>query len=489
MVLAAWVTPAGADDALRKEPWSVIWTIVAAAGLICLFFFLRRTVRGGAAALERPGRPDGCREYPRQLRLDLLNPVIDRAQAEDALRQHFEVIGLDLPPVRWVDDAVEAVRELARSEVSEMRSYVEAWAGLWDAYSYGPWAGGNSPSAQLMWLSHHTRARLRLVFVRTGGPTFPIDHSRDFDVLYWAALATQLANEARVDAIEDRLLDLCRPLVDACEAGLWIYGVTDRAVIALPRPGIHVDAEGCLHREDGPAVTWPGREHYFWRDMPVPWQLVLDPEAFLPDEIIAEPHREIKRVMIERIGMGRFLSAVGAEPVHSDETGDLYRIETPDDDPMVVVEIKDSARADGSQRPVFLHVLPRIQRAREAVAWTFQVDEDEWWIAELGMRTMYRQGSVLLVALAPGNSLSPWARARPREGDRLVLAEETRTGPDHSIASPRRCARREAAPCSSAGWSATPSWPERRPRRAMWTWRSTASAPSGWARSSGRSAR
>jgi hypothetical protein len=57
---------------------------------------------------------------------------------------------------------------------------------------------------------------------------------------------------------------LFRPMVDAMEAGLFFYWVTQHEVICVPRPALHA-ADGVLHRDDAPAVEWPSGEAYFFR--------------------------------------------------------------------------------------------------------------------------------------------------------------------------------------------------------------------------------
>lgn len=78
--------------------------------------------------------------------------------------------------------------------------------------------------------------------------------------------------------------------------------------------------------------------------------------------------------MVERMGHERFLADVGAKPLQSDDVGDLYRIELPDDEPIVLVGVVNSTpEPDGHSKRYLLRVPPTITSAREAVAWTFDV--------------------------------------------------------------------------------------------------------------------
>ena len=66
---------------------------------------------------------------------------------------------------------------------------------------------------------------------------------------------------------------LFRPMVDAMEAGLFLYWVAPREVICVPRPALHA-VDGLLHRDDAPAIEWASGEMYFFchgeRAEPVP---------------------------------------------------------------------------------------------------------------------------------------------------------------------------------------------------------------------------
>lgn len=57
------------------------------------------------------------------------------------------------------------------------------------------------------------------------------------------------------------------PLLEAAEAGLWLFCTTAPEVIAVPRPILR-QLGGRPHCEDGLAVWWPdGARYYFWRSL------------------------------------------------------------------------------------------------------------------------------------------------------------------------------------------------------------------------------
>ena len=57
----------------------------------------------------------------------------------------------------------------------------------------------------------------------------------------------------------------------------------------------------------------------------------------------------------------------------------LYRKEFEDDEPLMLVKVLNSTpEPDGSFKSYFLRVPPTVTTAREAVAWTFQLERDKY---------------------------------------------------------------------------------------------------------------
>jgi hypothetical protein len=83
--------------------------------------------------------------------------------------------------------------------------------------------------------------------------------------------------------------------------------------------------------------------------------------------------------MIERIGYEPLLSALHLRPSAQDETGVLWRVEQPPEEPLVVVEVENATHEpDGTRKRYFLRVPPAMRTAREAVAWTFGATPDDY---------------------------------------------------------------------------------------------------------------
>ncbi|MGW3342527.1 DUF6745 domain-containing protein [Nonomuraea rubra] len=158
----------------------------------------------------------------------------------------------------------------------------------------------------------------------------------------------------------------------------WPY---ERLAIITGRPiELHLDDLGRPHRADGPALSYAdGFALHAWHGMPVPPEFGATMTALTPERIRSEANTELRRAMLEHFGLDRYLAESGAQPVHSDETGMLWRIELPDDEPLAMVEVVNSTpEPDGTSRTYFLRVPPWVRRAREGVAWTFGLTEDDY---------------------------------------------------------------------------------------------------------------
>jgi hypothetical protein len=84
--------------------------------------------------------------------------------------------------------------------------------------------------------------------------------------------------------------------------------------------------------------------------------------------------------MLDRYGHVRFLHDAGAERVHTDDTGTLWRcLLAPHDEPLVMVEVINATPdPDGSARIYWLRVPPDMRTARQAVAWSFGLNEGDY---------------------------------------------------------------------------------------------------------------
>ena len=157
-----------------------------------------------------------------------------------------------------------------------------------------------------------------------------------------------------------------------------------RACFIAERPLlVRTDDRGRLHCLDGPAVLYSdGFAVHALAGVAVPERMVAEPTGIRPDDIDRETNPEVRRVLLERFGFARFLAATAAMLVNEDETGRLWMRRLRHDAVSAWVEVVNGTpEADGRHRHYFLQVPPTCVSAREAVAWTYGLQPEEYTLA------------------------------------------------------------------------------------------------------------
>jgi hypothetical protein len=131
------------------------------------------------------------------------------------------------------------------------------------------------------------------------------------------------------------------------------------------------DGEGRLHNIDGPALVYPdGWSIYAVHGVRLPEWIIENPEKITPEGIREEENAEIRRVMLDKFGWSNYLKVSDAELLNADGWGDLYRVNIPDDEPLVMVKLINSTPEPNGKRKQYLQrVPPSIETAEAAVAW------------------------------------------------------------------------------------------------------------------------
>ncbi|MBI2811631.1 MAG: hypothetical protein HYX67_12510 [Candidatus Melainabacteria bacterium] len=143
----------------------------------------------------------------------------------------------------------------------------------------------------------------------------------------------------------------------------------------------NVDEDGRLHGDGHPSQQWKdGWKLYHWHGMRVTRQFAEAPETITVDHIENESNLEMRRLMLERYGIKKFLVDVGAKEVQRDECGILYRHFVHEVlEPIVMVEVTNStSEADGTYKKYFLRVPPNITTAKAGIAWTFNLENKDY---------------------------------------------------------------------------------------------------------------
>lgn len=306
----------------------------------------------------------------------------DRTAAEDGVRLAYRRAGLAEPErIVWVASpraAVDAVEKLVdagdsvRDQV-RTRPWAQERRRMYDELGPAGWSALWSATGAQLWETTAALAERIRAGVVDDLARRPQEESAIRLVLLDAVLGQHdAAWLAAFDGRGDRLDGLSAV---ARNAGWW--WPYERAVVISERPeALHRDEAGRLDRGDGPALAYrDGFALYAWRGMPVPKDFLADLGTLTPARIREEENAELRRVMLEFYGYDRYLTESGAEPVHRDETGILWRIALAGDEDVVMVEVVNSTpEPDGTHRTYWLRVPPATSTARGGVAWTFGLD-------------------------------------------------------------------------------------------------------------------
>ena len=189
------------------------------------------------------------------------------------------------------------------------------------------------------------------------------------------AIGSGPADPAGGDAVGSGLAGLA---ATAREIGWW-WPFAEAAVLTERPTVLSRDNVGRLHGEEAAMRFADGYELWAWRGMPIPPALAADLPTLTADRIRAEENAELRRVLLEHYGYERYLRESGARKRHTDDTGTLWHLDLPGDEPLVMVEVVNATpEPDGTSRIYWLRVPPETGTARAGVAWTFGLTADEY---------------------------------------------------------------------------------------------------------------
>lgn len=329
----------------------------------------------------------------------------NRPRAEAAIDEIYALVGRPAPEKHWVSSPVSALinvgEDICRSLAFEFSRWlyvsttimadkagfdvkalivdrmtrfmipVEPWTEEDDERHAG--MRRRPPSWHLRQLSQHITDRIDLISGVYGWPitledAFMRGALDPFEIYVADAFAAILELPAAAPLTAYSMLARSAGFVLPLEKDVWL----------CERPTVlNRDRDGNLHSSDGPAVDWAGTMPlYFWHGERVKGRAVEPIDNLSARDILYEPHRTTRDIMLQRFGLERFLRDVG-HSLRSDETGTLWRAGS-----VFAVEVENGTpEPDGSFRRYFLRVPSSMQSAREAVAWTYGLSKRDYKVA------------------------------------------------------------------------------------------------------------
>lgn len=300
----------------------------------------------------------------------------DRPRVAAAFKRHFQILSIPPLPIHWVGDLVEGFAVTRGRPWWGWQECIRKAGGAIDVdlevrpicLDYGePVVHGR---ARVLWSAAETLVRER---ARAQSRT-------DSPFAAWNNPTT--AAQAAWHTVLAKAQEVWSPFIDAFKAGLWAFWIDSDGgrVVAVPPPVLRFRDRFVLHAEDGPAIRWPGAgtaTFYFLAGVEVPKRVVLDPASLSLQDVVRMDNTEVRRLMISRYGVDRFLRDSKAVKVHEDRCGALYRTAWARDLLWLRV-VNSTPESDGSRKEYFLSVPPWMESAHQAAAWTFGLETADY---------------------------------------------------------------------------------------------------------------
>lgn len=172
----------------------------------------------------------------------------------------------------------------------------------------------------------------------------------------------------------------------AASAG-WMMPYADTCWLSERPEVFERDTQDRLHGATGPALRFAdGWSHYSWKGVRVPAWMIEGRRTITASQVNRERDPVIRRCMIDIMTPARYIASSDAVCVSRDDTGALWLKTWHHWDSWAAVEVVNgSPEPDGSFKHYFLQVPPTMRSAREAVAWTYGLSEQDY--GRLKLRT------------------------------------------------------------------------------------------------------
>ena len=298
----------------------------------------------------------------RHAAIDWTRPPHNPEAAIAAYQKRLQATGLTRT-VRWIADPADLDARAARAALDDW----SAWAAsaAWDDWAardardaWDAWAAWDARAARDAWDAWAARAA-------------------------WDARAARAAWDAR-DAIGwinitieptpdwlSTMISTYSPMIGAYEAGAFAYILLEKEIIVLAAPATHIDDQGRLHREDGPALYWRDTKIFAWHGVVIPAEWITIRHYLSAATALTWENIEQRRAAIEIVGWDTILDKLDARVIDEDdpEIGTLIEANIPDIGRELFLRVRC-----GTGRSFALPVPPDMKTALQAQSWTWGID-------------------------------------------------------------------------------------------------------------------
>ena len=176
-----------------------------------------------------------------------------------------------------------------------------------------------------------------------------------------------------VGGVIEETNDVVPHMMVAQAAGWWLPSRDICWVVERPMD-LHLDEEGRMHNEEGPALEYPdGWSMFLWHGITVPEDIIMDRKSITAKRIFGESNAEVRRAMVSLFGMDKWIEESGAKKMQEDKYGELFEVDFEGNGrpERFVRVVNGTPDPDGSKKLFVIPVLPEHTTAHQAVAWTF----------------------------------------------------------------------------------------------------------------------
>lgn len=253
--------------------------------------------------------------------VDYLDTNHRKDKIQEAFDAHLRALKLPIRPVVFFGDfkyGASAARDAARG-AARGAALDAAWGAAWDAAlgaardasRDAAWGAARGAARDAAWDAAWGAAR-------DAARDAAWDASRDAargaaraaarDAAWGAALDAAIENSIYEHPKYKEFKAVWMPFTEAFEAGLFIYWIMPKNIIAVLRPVIRIK-DNRLHADGSPAIEWPNEKYYFLNGVKVPEYLAMTPEGKLDIEFFKkEKNADVKAEFIRKYGIERMQS-------------------------------------------------------------------------------------------------------------------------------------------------------------------------------------
>ena len=363
-------------------------------------------------------------------RIGLCTDPADRKKTEEGIIESYKTAGLEPPHIVWCSSplAMGFTRAILLKLAEEKKLGDIAGASVWDSMRASVWDSKRASVVDSVWdsmrASMGASVRDSVWDSMRGSVWDSMGDSMRASVRdsVWASVGASVWDSVWA-SVGDSVWDSMRGSVwdsvgdsgygqhDANWIGFYDYfrnelglteqtskllglqKITENAGWFLPHKGIcWVSERTCvvvqdnnkrMHCENGPAIKYPdGWALHYWHGVKIPGWIVETPEQITVNKIESESNAEIRRVMMTKYGIAKYLEESGAKEINRDRDTKGERILYRKEDKMGAVQIikleNSTPEKDGSKKFYTFRVPPDLSTCQEAVAYLYSREPSKY---------------------------------------------------------------------------------------------------------------